>query len=124
MVGVPGDLHTYYASGASGGVWKSTREVELTRQGPLVVPGTYTVKLTVDGHDQTETVEVVKDPNTTGTLDAILVWRNLLGADGLRDKVGIAIGWAALSFMHSYVWMLTNHRYTPRRDVHHARVLR
>src|SRR6201999_1518370 len=36
---------------------------------PLVAPGTYTVKLTVDGHSETQSVTVVKDPNTSATLE-------------------------------------------------------
>jgi len=51
-----------------------------TRLGPLVVPGTYTVKLVVDGREQTQTVEVLKDPNTTGTLDDIRKQHDLLYA--------------------------------------------
>jgi photosystem II stability/assembly factor-like uncharacterized protein len=35
--------------------------------GPLVAPGTYTVKLVADGQTLTEKVSVLKDPNTTGT---------------------------------------------------------
>ena len=51
-----------------------------TRLGPLVVPGTYTVKLAVDGREQTQAVEVLKDPNTTGTLDDIRKQHDLLYA--------------------------------------------
>ncbi|MGA7524300.1 MAG: hypothetical protein WBW84_17750 [Acidobacteriaceae bacterium] len=36
---------------------------------PLVAPGTYTVRLTVDGHEQSQPVDVVKDPNTPATLE-------------------------------------------------------
>ena len=36
---------------------------------PLVAPGTYTVKLTVDGHEQSQPIVVVKDPNTPATLE-------------------------------------------------------
>lgn len=32
-------------------------------QGPQVAPGTYTIKLNVDGKESTETLEVVRDPN-------------------------------------------------------------
>jgi photosystem II stability/assembly factor-like uncharacterized protein len=35
--------------------------------GPVVAPGKYTVKLTVDGQTSTQTLEVVRAPNTTGT---------------------------------------------------------
>ncbi|NJL26831.1 MAG: hypothetical protein HC897_02590 [Thermoanaerobaculia bacterium] len=36
-------------------------------EGPLVVPGTYTVKLEFEGKEHTTTVEVLKDPNSAGT---------------------------------------------------------
>ena len=40
---------------------------------PLVAPGTYTVKLTIDGKEQSQPVVVVKDPRTPATLeDAML----------------------------------------------------
>jgi len=35
--------------------------------GPLVAPGTYTVKLVADGQSLTQKVTVLKDPNTTGS---------------------------------------------------------
>ncbi|MBV9437704.1 MAG: sialidase [Acidobacteria bacterium] len=35
--------------------------------GPLVAPGTYTVKLVADGRTLTEKLTVLKDPNTTGS---------------------------------------------------------
>ena len=35
--------------------------------GPLVAPGTYTVKLVADGQTLTQKVTVLKDPNTTGS---------------------------------------------------------
>jgi len=35
-------------------------------QGPQVTPGTYTVKLNVDGKESTQTLEVVRDPNDLG----------------------------------------------------------
>jgi photosystem II stability/assembly factor-like uncharacterized protein len=36
---------------------------------PLVAPGTYTVKLTIGGHTETQPITVVKDPNTPATLE-------------------------------------------------------
>ena len=40
--------------------------------GPLVAPGTYTVKLTVDGQTQSQAIVVIKDPNTPASVqDAI-----------------------------------------------------
>lgn len=40
---------------------------------PLVAPGTYTVKLTVNGKTETQPITVIKDPNTPATIeDAML----------------------------------------------------
>src|SRR6202012_2845079 len=39
--------------------------------GPVVLPGTYTLKLTVDGRSYTQTVSVLLDPRTTATLAAL-----------------------------------------------------
>ena len=44
---------------------------------------------------------------------ALLVSRNLIGAEGLRSKSAIVIGWASLSFIHSYAWILSDHRFMP-----------
>jgi hypothetical protein len=44
---------------------------------------------------------------------AILVWRNFLEADGLRDRSALVIGWAALSLAHTMAWVVSNHRYAP-----------
>lgn len=41
--------------------------IEDGRQGPLVAPGTYTIKLEVEGKETSTTVEVRKDPNSAGT---------------------------------------------------------
>ena len=41
--------------------------------GPLVAPGTYTVKLTANGQSQSQEVTVVKDPNTPATLEDAMV---------------------------------------------------
>src|SRR4029079_19737555 len=42
--------------------------IEDAGQGPLVPPGTYTVKLEVEGNEVATTVEVRKDPNSGGTV--------------------------------------------------------
>ena len=52
---------------------KKTREIyhwgiAEPKEGPLVMPGNYTVRLTVNGIKQSATLKVQKDPNTTGTL--------------------------------------------------------
>jgi photosystem II stability/assembly factor-like uncharacterized protein len=39
------------------------------KEGPLVNPGTYTLKLTVDGQTRTTTVEVLPDPRTIPTVE-------------------------------------------------------
>lgn len=41
--------------------------IESPKKGPLVPPGTYTVKLTVEGKEFTRPVEVRKDPSSAGT---------------------------------------------------------
>lgn len=41
--------------------------IDSPKKGPLVPPGTYTVKLSVDGKEFTRPVEVRKDPNSAGT---------------------------------------------------------
>ena len=46
----------------------------------LVAPGTYTVKLTVDGREQVRTVEVRKDPNSGGTEADIVAQNTMVGA--------------------------------------------
>jgi photosystem II stability/assembly factor-like uncharacterized protein len=45
-------------------------DIDLIRgqRGPLAVPGTYTVRVTIDGEEFTKTLEVLKDPYSTGTL--------------------------------------------------------
>ena len=50
-----------------------TWDLDLTggQIGPLVVPGTYTARITVAGETHETPVEVLKDPNTSGTLDEI-----------------------------------------------------
>jgi hypothetical protein len=44
---------------------------------------------------------------------ALLVSRNLVGAPGLRWRNEIAIGWVSLSFIHSYAWIVSDHRFLP-----------
>jgi hypothetical protein len=46
----------------------------------LQAPGTYTVRLTVDGSEQTRTLEVRKDPNSGGTEEDIREQNDLLYA--------------------------------------------
>ncbi|HVB37312.1 MAG TPA: hypothetical protein VND92_02200, partial [Vicinamibacterales bacterium] len=52
---------------------------------PLVVPGTYTVTLSADGHTSTQKIVVNKDPNTDGT-DADIVTQTRL-VMSIRDDV-------------------------------------
>jgi hypothetical protein len=42
-----------------------------SNQGPKAVPGTYTVKLTVDDTEQTQQLNILKDPHSEGTLEDI-----------------------------------------------------
>jgi hypothetical protein len=44
---------------------------------------------------------------------AILVWRNLLEADGLRYRAELTLAWGLLSLVHSYSWIVSNHLFTP-----------
>ncbi|HEX5214278.1 MAG TPA: PA14 domain-containing protein [Vicinamibacterales bacterium] len=44
---------------------------------------------------------------------AAFVWRNLLNLEASPSKRTIVIGWATLSFAHSYAWILANSRYVP-----------
>ena len=57
---------------------------------PLVEPGTYTVKLTVDGRTYTQPLEVRKDPNTDGTIAGITAQTTL--AMAIRHDVADVIG--------------------------------
>jgi len=41
--------------------------IDSPKRGPLAAPGTYTVKLTVDGKESTQKLVVRKDPNSAGT---------------------------------------------------------
>jgi hypothetical protein len=43
----------------------------------------------------------------------VLVWRALLAADSLRWKPELALGWALVSALHSYAWIVSNHYYAP-----------
>jgi photosystem II stability/assembly factor-like uncharacterized protein len=42
--------------------------IETPKKGPLVPPGSYTVRLTVEGRDLSQRLEVRKDPNSAGTI--------------------------------------------------------
>ena len=56
--------------------------------GPLVVPGTYTVRLTVDGQRHEQTVEVVEDPRLDVAPDVREEWTaTLLEIGELHDRV-------------------------------------
>jgi hypothetical protein len=54
-------------------------------RGPLIAPGTYQVKLTVDGKSQTESFNVVKDPRQSSSQDDYA--RQLALALQIRDKL-------------------------------------
>jgi photosystem II stability/assembly factor-like uncharacterized protein len=45
-------------------------DIDLIRghRGPLAVPGTYTVRVTIDGDEHATSLEVLKDPTSTGSL--------------------------------------------------------
>jgi photosystem II stability/assembly factor-like uncharacterized protein len=69
--------------------------IEAPRKGPLVAPGTYTVKLSVDGKELTRTLEVRKDPNSGGTpadVEAssklsLALYRDINAAAGMINQV-------------------------------------
>jgi DNA-binding protein H-NS len=54
-------------------------------RGPMIVPGTYTVRLTVDGKSQTQTFEIVKDPRLATSRDDFD--KQLALALQIRDKL-------------------------------------
>jgi photosystem II stability/assembly factor-like uncharacterized protein len=56
--------------------------------GPMVTPGKYTVKLTVNGQSYTQPLEIVRDPKTTGT-DADLEATMKIGLK-VRDDINAA----------------------------------
>ena len=69
--------------------------IETPRKGPLVPPGTYTVKLSVDGKELSRTVEVRKDPNSAGTPADIAaastlslsLYRDINAAAGMINRI-------------------------------------
>ena len=48
------------------------------QDGPLVVPGTYQVRLTVDGHSQTQSFEVLPDPRIAANPEELTAQRDML----------------------------------------------
>jgi hypothetical protein len=54
-------------------------------EGPLVNPGTYTVKITIGEAEITTSVDVIKDPNTLGTIEDIAQQTEL--ALKIRDDI-------------------------------------
>ena len=69
--------------------------IETPRKGPLVAPGTYTVKLSVDGRELTRSLEVRKDPNSAGTpadVEAattlsLALYRDINAAAGMINRI-------------------------------------
>jgi hypothetical protein len=61
------------------------------QQGPLVVPGTYMARVTVGDETRETPVEVLKDPNSTGTIDDIRaqVALSLSLRDDLEEMAGM-----------------------------------
>ncbi len=74
--------------------------IEDATQGPLVPPGTYTVKLDVAGNEYTTTVEVRKDPGSPGTPEDVAAASKMsLALYRDANEVGAMIGeleWARL----------------------------
>jgi photosystem II stability/assembly factor-like uncharacterized protein len=63
--------------------------ISALRAGPLVLPDTYTVQLTVDGKDFTQKLVVKKDPNSAGT-GADLAASTKLSVQIWRDTTAVA----------------------------------
>jgi photosystem II stability/assembly factor-like uncharacterized protein len=60
------------ASGSSGGPSVTEDDEYRSPSGPKVVPGTYQVRLTVDGQEQSQPLQVVMDPRSPATPDVLL----------------------------------------------------
>jgi photosystem II stability/assembly factor-like uncharacterized protein len=58
------------------------------QDGPLVVPGTYQVRLTVDGQSQTQSFEVLPDPRIATNPEALTAQRDMLLS--IRDSLSRA----------------------------------
>jgi photosystem II stability/assembly factor-like uncharacterized protein len=69
--------------------------IESPKKGPLVPPGTYTVKLAVEGKEFSRPVEVRKDPNSAGTpadIEAatkltLVLYRDINDAAGMINRL-------------------------------------
>jgi len=57
--------------------WREISGLRFGGLGPIVVPGKFTVKLSVGTNEFTETLDVKKDPSTEGTIDNINEQNNL-----------------------------------------------
>ena len=65
----------HIVAGAQGRVAPGTNRLQI-----LMPPGTYTVRLTVDGVTQSQSLDVRKDPNSSGTVAEIIEQTRVLGA--------------------------------------------
>jgi photosystem II stability/assembly factor-like uncharacterized protein len=64
----------------------------LAPRGPIALPGRYTVKLTADGHTQTATLDLLRDPRVKGP------------EDGMRQKFALSTeAWHDLDRLHRAV---------------------
>jgi len=82
---------------SSGGPGVDEESEYRTPSGPKVVPGTYTIKLTVDGRPQTQPLTVAMDPRspaTSGTLEQQLQLGQQIFADTMEARRTLAeIDW-------------------------------
>jgi photosystem II stability/assembly factor-like uncharacterized protein len=65
-------------------------DIQGGQRGPLAAPGTYTVKLTVDGKEYTRPLTINKDPHSAGTEADVLEQHRLSLA--LRDDIDAVVG--------------------------------
>ena len=77
----------HIVAGAQGRVAPGTNRLQI-----LMPPGTYTVRLTVDSVAQSQSLEVKKDPNSSGTEAEIIEQTRVLGALKVElDKAATAV---------------------------------
>jgi hypothetical protein len=100
--------------------WREISGIRIPHLGPLVVPGTFTVKLKVGPNEFTETLEVIKDPNTEGTVRDIRE-QNELAFEIMDNMSTIAVVVNGLEWIRTQIDELES---MIRNDKDYASVLR